>query len=173
MMKSKLTKKTTYRHQTDRKKKYLIGVLISIVLVTTPFLFYIYRIAPTEGSEWDTIFGKITAGSFQNVSYYLHSLFTKMTFVILTGIWFLTSSNWWKYAILVPFTMFLFQLSGVINYKIQYIDEYDFWYSLPVILPILFFLIYISLRIGRRGKNEVDLKKEVDEEIKQIWSDDL
>lgn len=172
-MSNKSTKKITNQIQTDRKKSYIIGVLLSIVLITTPFLFYLYRVAPTESQEWDTIFGTISSGGYKNVSYFFHSLFTKITFVLLTGIWFLTSRNWWKYAILVPFTMFLFQLSGVINHNIQYIDEYDFWYSLPVILPILFFLIYISYRIGKRSSENYELKKEVDEEINKIFSDKL
>jgi len=150
-----------------------VGVVISIILITTPFLFYLYRIAPTDSTEWETIFGTINSGEYRNVSFYLHSLFTKITFVVLTGIWFLTCKNWWKYAILVPFTMFLFQLSGVVNHKLQYIDEYDFWYSLPVILPILFFLIYISYRIRKPVGESPELKQRVDEEIGKIFSDEL
>ena len=103
----------------------------------------------------------------------MHALFTKIIFVLLTGIWFLTSKNWWKYAILVPLTLFLFQLSGVVNDKIKYIDEFDFWYSLPVILPILFFLIYISYVISKKQGGSDDLKDDVDQEIKKILSDDL
>ncbi len=172
-MSNKSIKTNTNQIQTDRKKSYIVGVLLSVVLIATPFLFYLYRVAPTDSKEWDTIFGTISSGGYRNVSYFFHSLFTKITFVLLTGIWFLTSKNWWKYAILVPFTMFLFQLSGVINHNIQYIDEYDFWYSLPVVLPILFFLIYISYRIGKRASDNSELKKEVDEEINKIFSDKL
>jgi hypothetical protein len=148
-------------------------VLLSLFLTATPFLFYIYKYAPADSKEWDTFFGSIHSGGFGSVQAYMHALFTKITFVSLTGIWFLTSNNWWKYAIMVPLTMFLFQLSGVINYKIQYIDEFDFWYSLPAILPILFFLIYISYRISKGSISSGDLKRDVDEEIKKILSDDL
>jgi hypothetical protein len=148
-------------------------VLLSALLVATPFVFYFYKYAPAESSEWETWIGTIQSGGFGSVQSYMHALFTKITFIILTATWFLTSRNWWKYAILVPLTMFLFQLSGVINYKIQYIDEFDFWYSLPVVLPILFFLIYISYRIGKRVPFQHDLKDEVDEEISRIFSDDL
>jgi hypothetical protein len=172
-MSNKSIKTNTKFRQTDRKKSILIGVLLSLFLIATPFLFYIYKYAPADGSIWKTSFGTIDSGGFGSVQAYFHALFTKITFVLLTGIWFLTSGNWWKYAILVPLTMFLFQLSGVINYKIQYIDEFDFWYSLPVILPILFFLVYISLRISSRGGNSDDLKYEVDDEIKKILSDNL
>jgi len=69
--------------------------------------------------------------------------------------------------------MFLFQLSGVINYKEGYIDEFDFWYSLPIILPILILLIYISYIAGKKSSNDDGLKKEVDDEIKKLLSDDL
>ena len=68
--------------------------------------------------------------------------------------------------------MFLFQLSGVINHKAQYIDEYDFWYSLPLILPIVVFLIYISYQLSKSSSTN-DLKKQADEEIKNIFSDKL
>lgn len=102
----------------------------------------------------------------------MHALFTKIIFVLLTGIWFLTSQNWWKYAILIPFTTFLFQLSGVVNYKMRYIDEFDFWYSLPVVLPILFFLVYISYIVSKNS-SEDELKHDVDREIRRILSDEL
>lgn len=159
-------------HLTDRRKNIFLGVLLSFFLIATPFLFYIYKFAPSDAKEWKTIFGVINSGGFGSVQAYMHALFTKITFVSLTGIWFLTSNNWWKYAILVPFTMFLFQLSGVINYKIQYIDEFDFWYSLPLILPIVIFLIYISYRLGKSVSSN-DLKTQLDEEITNMFSDKL
>lgn len=172
-MNNKSTKTNTKFHQTDKKRRIIKGVLLSALLVATPFLFYFYKNAPAEAIEWHTWLGTIKSGGFGSVQSYMHALFTKLTFILLTTVWFLTSRNWWKYAILIHLTMFLFQLSGVINYKIQYIDEFDFWYSLPVILPILFFLIYISYRIGKRETPGVDLKEEVDEEINNIFSDNL
>ena len=159
--------------QTDKKRTFINGVLLTIFLVATPFLFYFYKLAPKEVKEWNTVFGTVTSGGFGNVQVYLHAFATKSTFVFLTGVWFLTSKNWWKYAILIPFTMFLFQLSGVINYKEGYIDEFDFWYSLPIILPILILLIYISYIAGKKSSNDDGLKKEVDDEIKKLLSDDL
>ena len=171
-MNNKSIKTNTKFHPTDRKKNILAGVLLSLLLIATPFLFYVYKYAP-DSNEWDTIFGTIKANGFSNVQAFMHALFTKFTFIMLTTIWFLTSNNWWKYAILVPLVMFLFQFIGVLNYELQYIDEFDFWYSLPIILPILFFLIYISLRISKNEGNSTDLMSEVDDEIKKIMSDDL
>ena len=69
--------------------------------------------------------------------------------------------------------MFLFQFLGVLNYELEYIDEFDFWYSLPVIVPILYFLIYISLIISKNQSDSSDLKTEVDDEIKKMFREDL
>lgn len=172
MINNSIRTSTLYR-QTDKKKNLIKGVLLSLLLITTPFLFYIYKYAPSEASEWNTIFGTIEAGNFTWVQSYVHAIFTKLIFVMLTGIWFLTSNNWWKYAILVPFTMFLFQLIGIINYRSGYIDEFDFWYSLPLIIPILLFVVYISYRISKNTYENEALKRDVDDEIRKILSDDL
>lgn len=173
-MNNKSTKTKLKSRSTDNKTTSLkSGVLLILLIIATPFLFYIYRIVPPEVAKWETIFGTIETGGFNTVQGFIYTLFTKLTFVLLTGVWFLTSKNWWRYAILVPFTMFLFQLSGVINQDIQYIDEYDFWYSLPVILPILFFLIYISVRLNKRFHEPGNYREEVDDEIQKIFSDDL
>jgi len=43
----------------------------------------------------------------------------------------------------------------------------------PYILPILFFVIYISLRISKNQKSAEVLMREVNDEIKKIMSDDL
>ncbi|WP_339611271.1 hypothetical protein [uncultured Planktosalinus sp.] len=158
--------------QTDRKNQLIKGGVISIILISTPFLFYMYKYAPADQTSWDTFLGTFEAGAFSNVQNYMHALFTKITFVILTGLWFLTSNKWWRYAILVPFTMFLFQLSGVISYKVMYMDEYDFWDALPFILPIIFFLAFISHRLSKR-KPSSTLDEEADEEIKKMFSDEI
>lgn len=159
--------------QTDRKKELLKGVVIILILISTPFLFYIYTFAPFDSKEWDTVFGRIGSGGFDNVKSFLHALFTKITFVILTTIWFLSSKNWWKYAILVPLTMFLFQLSGVVNYQLQFIDEYDFWYSLPFILPILFFLILLSVILSKKKSSKKSLNEDAHDFVSKMFSDEL
>ncbi len=171
---NKSTKRNTKFRQTDRKKTFISGVLLSLCLIATPFLFYIYKYAPSDpGETWDTIFGTVEAGNFGNVQSYMHALFTKITFVLLTAIWFVTSRNWWKFAILVPLTMFLFQLSGVINHQIRFIDEFDFFYSIPVIIPILLLLIFISYQISKKTEAAEDLNAEANEEVKKLMSDDL
>lgn len=162
-----LIKKTTKSHPTDRRRRFLIGGSIATILILSPFLFYFYKYAPPDSKEWKWLFFTIQSGGFNSVQLFIHALFSKLLFVILLSIWFLTTSYWWKYAILVPLTMFLFQLSGVINFSIQYIDEYDFWYSLPVVVPIIVFLIWLSKKLNFYS-TAMDLREQIDQELESI-----
>ena len=166
-MKQLLTKMNTRRQTTDREKKSILGYAIWIFLVVSPFLFYLYRIAPRDSQEWNVGLFTINSGGFQNVSFFFHALFTKLILCSITTLWFFTCQNWWRYAILVPITMFLFQLTGVLNQNIEYIDEYDFWYSLPVVLPIIVFLVFSSMKI-KKYTLTLDLKDEIDNEIAKM-----
>jgi magnesium-transporting ATPase (P-type) len=163
----KSTRKITKSPLTDKRHKiFLKGVIISIILIITPFLFYIYRFAP-KADVWDLGFITIGSGGFKTIVGFSHAFFTKITFVLITSIWFFTAKQWWRYAILVPVTMFLFQLTGVINHKIEYIDNYDFWYSIPVVLPIVIFMILVSLKINKQSKL-LDIRETIQNEIEAI-----
>tara|TARA_B100000378_G_C17974422_1_gene388242 strand:- start:675 stop:884 length:210 start_codon:yes stop_codon:yes gene_type:complete len=67
--------------------------------------------------------------------------------------------------------MFLFQLTGVLNYNVQYVDEYDFWKALPLILPILVFMICISFKMNTKI-NQLDLGEELNRDIDKFLEED-
>lgn len=167
---SSLSTKTSIKCRlTANKYRFVKGCVVSLILILTPFLFYLYLFAPDDSKVWETSFFTITSGGFYNVQAFIHATFTKVTFIIITSLWFFTTTKWWRFAILVPFTMFLFQLSGVLNFAIEYIDEFDFWLSLPVILPIVILMILISLRLNR-DIEKIDLKEKIENELKNFRS---
>lgn len=171
-MKNKSTKKTTKSQNTDRRRRLIIGGVIAFLLAITPFLFYMYKNAPSDSKIWETSLFKINSGEFRSAQSFVHALFTKITFVIITTLWFITSRDWWKWAILVPLTMFLFQLLGVLNQRISYMDEFDFWYSLIIIMPIIVFLIWISNELNKTI-GDLDLKEEIEEELESYTKNNL
>ncbi|RMB59216.1 hypothetical protein EAX61_09175 [Dokdonia sinensis] len=140
--------------------------MIAILLAITPFLFYLYKYAPQESSVWETPFFKINGGGFVNVQAFVHAVVTKLTFILITMLWFISSRDWWKWAILIPLVMFLFQFFGVINFQQDYVDDFDFWYALPVITPVIIVLIWISHELNR-VVGDLDLKDEIEDELKQ------
>lgn len=165
-MKPLLTKRKLKFRQTDRKSRFLFGGVIAILLVTTPFLFYLYKYAPADSDTWETSLITIKSGGFTSVQGFMHQLISKGIFVLMTTLWFITSRDWWKWAILVPLIMFLFQLSGVVNYQIDYIDKFDFWYALPVITPVIIILIWVSHELNK-VVGDLDLKDEIEDELER------
>ena len=165
-MKKASTKINIGFRQTDRKKRLFLGGVIALFLAITPFLFYLYKYAPSDSKVWDTPFFTINSNGFPSAQAYVHALFTKIIFLIITTLWFITSHHWWKWAILIPLIMFLFQLLGVINYNIKYIDEFDFWYSLPIIIPTVLTIIWIGNEINKTI-GDIDLREELEEELEQ------
>ena len=93
-MKSNSKKRTTKSHQTDRKSRLIFGGVVAIILAATPFLFYLYKYAPEESETWDTWLFTINSGGFGSAAVFVHAMVTKLTFVLITAIWFLTSRDW-------------------------------------------------------------------------------
>lgn len=161
------TRTNTKYRLTDRKRSLYLGGVICLILITSPFMFYLYRIAPSDSNEWYLGIITLRSGGFSSVQSFIHALFTKLLFLITFAIWYLTNHHWWKHAILVPLTMVLFQITGVINYSISFIDEYDFWYSLPITIPTILFLYWLS-RYLNHYSTAFDLKDEIDNELNAL-----
>ncbi len=163
-MKQTSTRTNMRSRRTGRKRQFFIGGVIALLLAITPFIFYLYKFAPDDSKVWETAIFTFESKGFSNVQNFIHALFTKITFIVITTLWFITSKDWWKWAILIPLTMFLFQFLGVINYQISYIDDFDFWYALIIIAPILMFIIWIGYELNKTI-GDIDLREEIEEEL--------
>ncbi|WP_378187602.1 hypothetical protein ACE939_04550 [Aquimarina sp. W85] len=157
---------TKFRLTGKRHRRFLQGVVISLILIATPFLFYIYRFAPAEDS-WDLGFFTLYNGGFGTVKTFVHALMTKLMFLVFTTIWFFTARHWWRFSILVPFGLFFFQTMGVINQNIEYSDNFNFWKVMPLLLPIVVIMIYISVKLKDQTQL-LDLRDQVEKEIETI-----
>ena len=166
-MLKKSSMKSLQMGRSIRRRKFILGVILSSILVLSPFLFYFYRYAPANATTWDIYFFTIHSGGFSSVHNFAHAFLTKFLVLIFLSAWYLTCRDWWKYAIMVPFTMTAFQLSGVINYQNKFIDEYDFWYSLPVVLPLVGLLFFIGRKLEYLT-TAIDLKEELEQEIAKL-----
>lgn len=164
-MDSLLTKRMSRSRTMDRAELYR-GVVIGLLLISAPFLFYLYLLVPSSDT-WDIGIFVIQSGGFKTVQVFVWSLLNKSVFLLITTLWFFTASQWWRYCILVPFTLFLFQLSGVLNQQLEYIDQYDFWYSLPIVVPIVIAMIIISIKLNKQSK-QLDLRDRITNKIEAI-----
>lgn len=152
---------------TARKNNFITGVVISALAIITPLLFYAYRYCPADLEVWETKYFTIGAGGFLTVQGFVYALAGKSILVMTLSMWFLTCKHWWRYALLVPFSVYLFQFVSVLNQQQERMDEFDYIQSLPITLPILIIHILAAKNINY-FKGKLDLKDEIDAELENL-----
>jgi len=153
-----------------RIRKLIFGMVAFLILAAIPFLFYAYRLISTETTEISILGFTIEAGAHGNMNYYAYYFLGKLSFLIAFVVWFLTSKHWWRFAILIPICMLIFQLCGLVNTSVGYIDEFDFWYSLPIVIPIVIILLVMSWKMAPYAFTE-DLREQMIDEVEKVKKD--
>ena len=148
-----------------RKKSLWIGSIIIFFIIITPYLLYFSQSIPDNLSKYETIFGTINAGYYEKVNYYVYWFFSKFVPLLLLVIWFITNKHWWVHALIIPISVYLFQLIAVINDSEEYVDEVEFIYTVPIGVIIMVILYFIRSTLSTYIQ-AVDLKKEMDENMK-------
>jgi hypothetical protein len=58
-------------------------------------------------------------------------------------------------------------MAGLVNTSIEYIDEFDFWYSIPIVIPVLVVLLAMAKKM-RPYAYGLDLKEQLEKEIQDV-----
>jgi hypothetical protein len=141
-------------------------IIIPLLIIALPFLFYTYRLAP-DLTIWETKLFTINAGSWESAKYYIWIINIKLLLIFSLLIWFITCKHWWKNVILIPFTIELLKLRSIFDESVEYIDEIEFFYSLPITVPIILFILFLSKKIGYYSQYS-DLHNEINQEVEKI-----
>ncbi len=139
---NKLTEISSH-YKTD-KKSLIIGGIVVFLIAITPFLFYIYESFPNT-DIWETSYFNITTKfpDWYSFAWYFTGKFIPL---YLLFIWFFTCKHWWHWIILVPITMYAFQLWGVLN-ESNNLDSLEFYYILPLMMVLVPFVYVIRAKL--------------------------
>jgi hypothetical protein len=148
-----------------KRASLFIGSFIILLIILSPYLLYVYQSIPSELESMKTIFGQIKGGYYVTVRVFLYTFFSKFVPLFLLFLWFVTCKHWWVHAIIIPISVYLFQLVAVINDSEQFVDEVEFIYTVPVAVIILGILYFVRSKISIYIQ-AVDLKKEMDDNMK-------
>ncbi|MFL0352537.1 hypothetical protein [Xanthomarina sp. GH4-25] len=157
--------------QTD-KKSLIIGSVVATILAITPYLFYLYESVPTK-RVWDTFLFSYDSGSYENANYVMWLFTGKAIPLLLLFIWFFTCRHWWYHVILVPIAMYLYQIFGIFNDNISFVDEFQLMYLVPlmaIIIPTIY-LIRAKMfdKLNTASKTMEELEDEFMIKPKNIW----
>ena len=132
----------------------LTGSLIAFLIAFSPYVFYLYEIFP-DGPVWENSFFTYESKYYENVTTAMWTYFGKITPLFLLLIWFFTCKHWWYHAILIPVTMYGYQLvtgiyQDVYLLEVVYIDANQLVYLAPFFLVILIIVYTVRTQIFDR-----------------------
>jgi len=151
--------------KSNKKTSLWIGSIIMLIVIFSPYLLYIHQNTPRELENLDTFLGTIKGGYYVKAQTYIYMFFSKFVPLFLLIIWFLTNKHWWVHAILIPMSVYLFQLISVINDSEAFVDEVDFIYTVPFTVAVVVILYFLRSKLAIYIL-AVDLKKEMDQNMK-------
>jgi len=151
--------------KSKKRASLLTGSFITLIIIFIPYLLYIHQNISGDIENFKTIFGVIKGGHYIMVQTYIYFLLSKFVPLALITIWFLTNKHWWVHAIIIPISVYLFQLINVINDSEAFMDEVDFIYTVPITVLVVVILYFLRSKLSIYIL-AVDLKKEMDDNMK-------
>ncbi|WP_418509937.1 hypothetical protein [Corallibacter sp.] len=143
----------------------ILGSFIATFIAITPYLFYLYESVPTD-RVWNTFLFSYDSGSWDNANIAMWVLTSKIIPLIFLFIWFFTCRHWWYHSLLVPIAMYIYQIFGMFNENISYIDEFQLIYLLPVMAVIIPTIYLIRARMFDRLNTVDKSMEELEDEFK-------
>jgi len=129
-----------------RNVEFYKGALIAILVISAPFSRHIYLEAPDNQASWTTFLGTIYVNEYwDNVQSYLYAIISKLYFIFFVSLCYFSVNKLWKFSLLVPIAMALYQLAAIINDNTEVIDEFEWYSSLPITLPVIIALTAVGI----------------------------
>tara|TARA_R110002049_G_scaffold74325_2_gene191766 strand:+ start:7920 stop:8465 length:546 start_codon:yes stop_codon:yes gene_type:complete len=158
--------------ESDNKKELIVGSVIGTLIAITPYLFTLWESVP-DRSVWDTFFGSYTTTYYQTAQILVWTLLGKLIPLLLLFIWIFTCRHWWYHVILVPISMYVFQIIEVLNDDLRFAEENQILYLLPVmaiVIPSIYLMrAQIFNKINEANKSLEELEEEFKISPKTFW----
>jgi len=166
-----LKKELTQFRKTD-KKGLIIGSIVATLLAISPYLYYLYESVPNT-QVWSTFLFTFDAGRLENANYVMWLITGKALPLMFLLIWFFTCRHWWYHVILVPISMYLYQIISIFNDSILAVDESQLMYLFPIMaitIPTIY-LIRAKMfdKINTANKTMEELEAEFMIRPKSFW----
>jgi len=143
--------------------------LISILIIAATLLYFGDRYLGLEGVTSVSILGlEIGSFGFSDIESFVRFIKTKFLILLFATIWFLTCKHWWKMAILVIITIELVKVLTTLNTSFEKVDVVDYLISLPITIPFILMLLYISHKLNSYNLKK-ELRAEIDNEIDKVF----
>ncbi|MGY0392437.1 hypothetical protein ACW5R3_07790 [Bizionia sp. KMM 8389] len=158
-----MKKGKSWFQRTDNRS-LVVGTFIAVFIASTPYLFYLYESVPDE-KIWDTFFFTYNSKHYGSALTVAWTLTGKFVPLFLLFIWFFTCRHWWYHVLIIPITMYLFQIFTVINDDISYVDSNQILYLIPLIAIVVPSIYLIRAKMFNRLNSVNKSLQELEDEF--------
>lgn len=152
-------KNDTYHKSQKAKRRIIIETFVVFLIVISPFVFKLHEYFSSDPEATVSIFGMvIDRNGFANLSIYAWFMLGKLVPLLLLILWFFTCKHWWYHAILIPITMYAFQIFEVIFSDDKYVDTDNIMWLLPVCMAVIPLVYLVRIKLYDRYVHGIDLE---------------
>jgi len=119
---------------------FLIALLILAVTLTQRLLFDL----PFRDDKLRFMGFEISNHGFQNIRTFLWVLNYKVSLLTVILVCYFTQKQWWRYALLFPILLFIYEIRNVLNPDIDFMFEHELFEAFPLLMGVLLLLIFLS-----------------------------
>ncbi|WP_303317655.1 hypothetical protein Q4Q34_17220 [Flavivirga abyssicola] len=168
----KLIKGKSQNSQRPDNKSLVIGSIVATLIAIIPYLFYLYESVPSV-KVWDTFLFTYNSGYFEDANIAMWILTGKIIPLYILFIWFFTCRHWWYHVLLVPISMYTYQIFVSLNEDLKYFDSNQLIYLIPImaiIVPSIYLIrAQIFNKINEANKSLEELEDEFKISPKNFW----
>ncbi len=158
---------TKYKKKKAKKKIFLESLVVFFIAIS-PFLYKVYEYLPIDNNgSISILWFSIGPNGFEDASFYIWFLTTKIVPLYLLLFWFLTSRDWWYHIIIIPIAMYAFQLFEVIFDSDLQIDTDNIWWLIPICMITIPFVYFIRIKLYDKHVHGIDLEA-IDAELEAL-----
>jgi low affinity Fe/Cu permease len=147
------------------KKELILGSIIATYIAITPYLFTLWEGVPNQ-ETWDTFLGSYTSPYYESVQILVWTLLGKLIPLLLLIIWMFTNRHWWFHVLIVPIAMYVYQIITVLNDDLEFSDENQILYLLPVMAIIIPSIYLIRAKMFNKLNDAGKTMEELEDELK-------
>lgn len=147
------------REKKTVKRKLIIEGLVALAIALSPIIFYSYKYIPFDNIDsWSILGMEFTDNGYGKISMAFYFYLSKIIPLSLLITWFTTCKHWWYHVILIPISMYAFQLYSVFSEDINSIDENEILYLLAVSMVVIPIVYFIRVKLVDKYVHGIDLE---------------
>lgn len=166
------SRRKIFEFQRTDRKSILYGSFIATFIAITPYLFYLYESVPST-KVWSTFLFTYNSEGYENVNIVMWLVTGKAIPLLLLFIWFFTCRHWWYHVLLVPIAMYVYQIFGLFNEDLSYVDQLQLMHLVPVMAIVIPSIYLIRARMFDKLNTVNKSLEELEEEFKikptSVW----